>query len=46
MATAEQLRISHSVEGKVVVVDHKLDDTSRSLSPIGHPLLPNAQAYS
>ena len=45
MATAEQLRISHSVEGKVVVVDHKLDDTACSSSPISRPFLPNAQVY-
>ena len=44
MASAEQLRITHTVEGRVVVVDHKLDDTARSSSPITHPLILNVQA--
>jgi hypothetical protein len=30
MASAEQLRIAHSVEERVIGVDRKLDDTNRS----------------
>ena len=53
MATAEQLRVARSVEGKVMgvdemvhCVDHKLDDTTRSSSLIAHTLFLKAQASS
>ena len=71
IASAEQLRIAHSVEGKVMVVDErvqgvgdevgkkvedvrdqvqgvdrKLDDTTRSSSPIAYTLIPNPRVYS
>ena len=48
MASAEQLRIAHSVERRVMSVDErvqgdrKLDDTTRSSSLIAHALIPNA----
>ena len=52
MASAEQLKITLSVEGRVMGVDeraqgivHKLDDTTRLSSPVAHPLIPNAYAY-
>ena len=53
MASAEQLRIAYSVEGRVVDVDNrvqgvdrKLDNTTRLSSPFAYALIPNAQAYS
>ena len=60
MASAEQLRVAHSVrddvqnvgmkvEGvrdEVQGVDRKLDDTTRSSSPVAHTLIPNAQAHA
>ena len=53
MASAEQLKIAHSVEERVVIVDdrlqgvdRKLDDTSRSSSLTTHALITNTYAYS
>ena len=53
MASAEQLRIAHSVEERVIGVDdkvqgmdRKLDDTNRSSSLIARLLIPSPQAYS
>jgi len=53
MASAEQLKIAHSVEEKVMGVDDrvkgvdcKLDNTTRSSSLIAHALILEPQAYS
>jgi len=53
MASAEQLRIAHSVEervkgvdDRVQGVDRKLDDAARSSSLTAHALIPNTQTYS
>jgi len=46
MASAEQLRIAHSVEERVISVDRKLDDTTRSSSLIAHNFIPDAQVSS
>ena len=46
MASAEQLKIAHSVDERVQGVDRKLDDTTRLSSLVAHTPIPNAQAYS
>ena len=53
MASAEQLRIAHSVEERVMGVDdrlqgvdRKLDDSTRSSSLTAHAPIPNAQTHS